>query len=72
MIRRYRYISYWWLGPTRTVDGEYSFVAEDDSAAIRHAHAKFEEAIVMCDQSAVVDEGGRIVWQNGWPPTGTD
>jgi hypothetical protein len=66
-MKRYRLIVYWWNGPSheyRAAGGEYSFEALHDDDATRLAHVHFEEQINLADQSAIVDEIGRVVWQN--------
>ena len=74
-MKRYRVITYWWNGPShehRTAGGQYSFDAPDDDSAIELAHTRFEEQINLADQSVVVDEFGRIVWQNEPVPAASD
>jgi len=69
-MKRYRLLIYWWNGSSyrdRTVGGEYHLEAPDDVAAVTRAHADFDEQISLADQSAVIDEVGRIVWENEPP-----
>jgi hypothetical protein len=72
-VKSYRLIIYWWSGPSdehRTFGGEYGFEANDDDAAIQHAHAQFMEQIDLADQTVLIDDSGRIVWQNQPPESG--
>jgi hypothetical protein len=46
---------------------EYQFEASDDLAAIEHALSDFDESISLVDQSPVIDEMGRVVWENEPP-----
>jgi hypothetical protein len=60
----------WYNGPSSTerqFGGEYHFEASDDLAAIEHAHSDFDESISLADQSPVIDEMGRVVWENEPP-----
>jgi hypothetical protein len=38
-----------------------------DPHAIEHAHSDFDESINLADQSPVIDEMGRVVWENEPP-----
>jgi hypothetical protein len=56
-----------WFTNRQQPAGEYQFEASDDLAAIEHAHSDFDESISLTDQSPVIDEMGRVVWENEPP-----
>ena len=66
-MRNYTLTIYWWFEQTRSNGGDYQFVAAGDDEAIAYARDHFDEPICMADQSAIYDEGKRLIWENEWP-----
>jgi hypothetical protein len=66
-MMKFRLLIYWHHEAGREIGGEYLFDAEDNAAAIKAAHALFDEQISLADQSEIFDQANLSVWKNEWP-----